>query len=97
MATYIALMKFTDEGIRSVKDSVKRAEAFKEKAKKSGISVKETYWVTGRYDAVSIVEAADDLAATALALSLSTVGNVHTETMRAFGPAEMKQIIEKMG
>jgi uncharacterized protein with GYD domain len=97
MATYIALMKFTDEGIRGVKETVRRAEAFKEKAKKSGVTIKETYWVTGRYDAVSIVEAADDLAATALALTLGTLGNVHTETLRAFGPAEMKHIIEKMG
>lgn len=97
MATYIALLKFTDQGIRSVKDTVKRAEAFKEKAKKSGITVKETYWVTGRYDAISIVEAADDMAATALALSLGVTGNVHTETMRAFGVAEMKHILEKMG
>ncbi len=97
MATYIALMKFTDQGIRSVKETVKRAEAFKEAAKKSGITVKETYWVTGRYDAISIVEAPDEMAAIALALSLGVTGNVHTETMRAFGPGEMKHILEKMG
>jgi len=97
MATYIALMKFTDQGIRNVKDTVKRAEAFKEAAKKSGVTVKENYWVTGRYDVISIVEAADDMAATALALSLGAGGNLHTETLRAFGPAEMKQILEKMG
>ncbi len=97
MATYIALMKFTDQGIRSVKDTVKRAEAYKEAAKKSGVTVKETFWTTGRYDVVSIVEAADDVAATALALSLGATGNLHTETMRAFGPGEMKHILEKMG
>jgi len=90
-------MKFTDQGIRSVKDTVKRAEAFKEMAKKSGVTVKDIYWTTGRYDVVSIVEAADDMAATALALSLGAAGNLHTETMRAFGPGEMKQILEKMG
>ncbi len=97
MATYISLMKFTDQGIRNVKDTVKRAEAFKEAAKKSGVTVKESYWVTGRYDVVSIVEAADEMTATALALSLGATGNLHTETMRAFGPGEMKHILEKMG
>jgi len=97
MATYIALTKFTDQGIRGVKDTVKRAEAFKEAAKKSGVTVKDIYWTLGRYDIVTIVEAADDLAATALALSLGAAGNLHTETLRAFGPGEMKQILEKMG
>ena len=97
MATYIALTKFTDQGIRGVKDTVKRAEAFKEAAKKSGVTVKDIYWVLGRYDIITVVEAADDLAATALALSLGAAGNLHTETLRAFGPEEMKHILEKMG
>jgi uncharacterized protein with GYD domain len=96
MATYITLMRFTDQGIRSVKDTTKRAEAFKETAKKLGVTVKDIYWTLGRYDSVAMVEASDDAAVTALGLALSSLGNVHTQTLRAFGPAEMKHILDKM-
>jgi uncharacterized protein with GYD domain len=96
MATYIALARFTDQGVRTVKDTTKRAEAFKEAAKKLGVTFKEVYWTLGSYDAVAIVDAPDDLAATAYALSLSAQGNVHTQTLRAFGPDEMKKILGKM-
>ncbi len=96
MSTYITLMKFTDQGIRNVKDTVKRAEAFKEAAQKSGATVKDIYWTLGQYDIIATVEAADDRAATALGLALGTMGNVHTQTLRAFGSAEMKAILEKL-
>jgi len=96
MATYIALMNFTDQGIRNVKDSAKRAEAFKEAAKKLGVTVKDIYWTLGQYDIVATVEGPDDPSVTALGLSLGALGNVHTQTLRAFGAAEMKQILDKM-
>jgi uncharacterized protein with GYD domain len=96
MATYIALMRFTEQGIRSVKDTTKRAEAFKETAKKLGVTVKDVYRTLGRYDSVLIMEAPGDTAVTALGLALGSQGNVHTQTLRAFGPAEMQQILEKM-
>ncbi len=96
MATYITLMKFTGQGIRNVKDSVKRAEAFKEEAKRLGVTVKDIYWTLGQYDIVATVEGPDDPSVTALGLSLGALGNVQTQTLRAFGPAEMKQILDKM-
>ncbi len=96
MATYITLMKFTDQGIRNVKDTVKRAEAFKESARTFGVTVKDMYWTLGQYDLIATVEAADDPSATALGLAIGAIGNVHTQTLRAFGPAEMKSIIEKL-
>jgi uncharacterized protein with GYD domain len=96
MATYITLMRFTDQGIRNVKDTTKRAEAFKEVARKMGVTVKDIYWTLGRYDSVATLEASDDAAVTALGLALGSLGNVHTQTLRAFGPEEVKQILEKM-
>jgi uncharacterized protein with GYD domain len=96
MATYIMLVNFTEQGIRSVKDSPKRAEAFKEVAKRLGVTVKDIYWTLGQYDIVTTVEGPDDLSVTALGLSLGAMGNVHTQTLRAFGPAEMAKILDKM-
>jgi uncharacterized protein with GYD domain len=96
MATYIVLTNFTEQGIRNVKDTVKRAEAFKEAAGKFGVTVKDLYWTLGRYDLVVTVEGPDDPSVTALGLALGALGNVRTQTLRAFGAGEMKQIIDKM-
>jgi uncharacterized protein with GYD domain len=96
MATYIVLINFTDQGIRNVKDTIKRAEAFKEMAGKFGIGVKDLCWTLGQYDVVATIEGPDDLSATAFNLALSAMGNVRTQTMRAFGAAEMKQILDKI-
>src|SRR3954452_3471187 len=96
MPTYITLSSFTDQGVRNAKDSPKRAEAFKEMAKKHGVTVRDIYWTQGRYDVVTITEAPDDMAATALSLSIAGLGNVRTETLRAFSATDMQTIIGKM-
>ncbi|QIO36960.1 GYD domain-containing protein [Bradyrhizobium sp. 1(2017)] len=96
MATYVVLGNFTDQGIRNVKDSPKRAEAFKEMAKTFGVTVKEIVWTQGRYDVVTVLEAPDEAAAMSLSLSLSALGNVRTETLRAFSAADMTKIVGKM-
>jgi uncharacterized protein with GYD domain len=96
MATYITLMNFTDQGIRNVKETTKRAETFKDAAKKTGVTARDMYWTLRQYDIIATVEGPDDLSVTALGLSLGALGNIHTQTLRAFGPAEMKQILDKM-
>ena len=96
MATFIALGNFTDQGIRSVKDSTKRADAVRELAKKIGATLKEVYWTLGRYDVVTIIDAPNDEAATAFALSVGSAGNVRTESLRAFSKEEMNAILGKL-
>ena len=96
MATYIVLGNFTDQGIRNVKDTTKRAEAFKEMARKAGVKVKEVYWTLGQYDLATIVEAPDEETVTALDLSACSLGNIRTQTLRAFSAEEMGRIIAKM-
>ena len=97
MATYIVLANFTDQGIKGVKDSPKRADAFREMAKASGATVKDIYWTLGAYDIVATVEAADELAITALGLVLGKAGNLRTQTLRAFSQTEMGTILSKVG
>src|SRR5213592_5171144 len=96
MATYIMLASFTDQGIRKVKDSPKRADAFKDMAKKCGATVKDVFWTLGEYDVVAIVEAPDDVSMTALGLGAGKLGNVRTQTLRAFSAADMKTILGKV-
>jgi uncharacterized protein with GYD domain len=97
MAMYVVLANFTDQGVRNVKDSTKRAEAFKELAKSSGATVKDLYWTLGQYDIVATVDAPNDMAITALGLTLAKAGNVRTQTLRAFSQAEMGSILSKVG
>jgi uncharacterized protein with GYD domain len=96
MVAYVVLAKFTDQGVKNAKDAPKRAEAFRRMAKTFGVTVKNIFWTQGRYDIVIIVDAPDEVSATALNLSLSALGNIRTESMRAFSSAEMMKIVAKM-
>jgi uncharacterized protein with GYD domain len=96
MTTFVVLCQFTDQGIRGVNDSPKRARAFMAAAEKAGLTVKGLYWTLGRYDMISIVDAPDVETATALGLSLGKLGNIRTETLCAFDIAEMEAILKKV-
>jgi uncharacterized protein with GYD domain len=96
MAHYVTLAKFTDQGIRNVKESPKRAEAFKAMAEKKGVKVHAIFWTLGAFDMVVITEASDELAATAVNLSVASLGNIRAETLRAYEANELATIISKM-
>ena len=96
MATYIALCRFTDQGIRTIKDTTKRADAVQEAAKKFGANMAQIYWTLGQYDLVTIIEAEDEQTATAFALAIASAGNIRMETMRAFSRDEMNAILGKV-
>jgi uncharacterized protein with GYD domain len=97
MATFIMLGHFSDQGIRSVKDTTKRVETVKAAAKKLGITVKDVYWTLGQYDTVLIAEAPDEATMTAFGLTVGAHGNVRTQTLRAFSAEEMGRIIGHIG
>ncbi len=96
MPTFISLFGWTDQGIRKVKDTAKRAEKFKASIQKAGGSVKNFYWTMGRYDGVIVFEAPDDATAAAVMMSGCSLGNVRTETLRAFTEKEIKGVIAKI-
>jgi len=82
--------------VRAIKDSPKRADAFKEMAKRIGVTVKDVYWTLGQFDIVAVCEAPDDATASALAFSVGALGNVRTQTLRAFTQADIGGIMGKM-
>ena len=97
MPTYIALSTFTEQGIRNVKDTTKRAETVMALGKKVGATLTQVYWTLGKYDVVAIIEAPNDETATAFSLAIGAAGNVRTQTMRAFSKEEMGAILGKVG
>jgi uncharacterized protein with GYD domain len=96
MANYVCLLQFTDQGIRNVKKTIKRAEAATAEAEKMGAKITQAFWTMGAYDVILVLEAPDDETASAFAAKLGSLGNVKTQTMRAFGRQEIEKILAKI-
>jgi uncharacterized protein with GYD domain len=96
MPVYIVLTRFTEQGIRNVKETTKRSQTFREMAKQLVITVKDLYWTLGEYDSAAIVDAPDEGSVTALGLSVGVQGNVRTQTIRAFTSDEISKILNRM-
>lgn len=96
MANFIALVNFTDQGVRHIHQTTERAKALVNAAAHLGVLIKDIYWTMGAFDAVFIAEAPDDETITAFAVSMGSLGNIRTQTLRAFTAAEMNKILEKV-
>ena len=92
---WLSLLCSQTSSIRNVKETINRADQFKEMAKKSGVTVKDMYWTLGRHDIVVVCEAPDDETATALLLSVSSRGFVRSGTLRAFSFTDIKKVLDK--
>lgn len=95
MPSYITLMNWTDQGVRSFKDSVDRAEAAEVALSPAGIRFKDLYWTVGAYDLIATFEAPDEETLAAALLALAAQGNLRTTTLRAFTADEMRNVIAK--
>ena len=93
MATYITTLHFTEQGIKAVRDTCDRAATFQAAAEKMGVKVTGQYWTLGASDGVLVLEAPNEEAATAALLHLGSLGNMRTQTARAYDPAEMQKIL----
>lgn len=96
MATFITTINFTEQGIKAIGDTTRRAAALKVASKKLGVKITNIYWTLGSYDGLLIFDAPDDETATALLLRLAAGGNVRTTTARAFTASEMDKALSKM-
>jgi uncharacterized protein with GYD domain len=96
MATYVVLLNWTDQGLRTSKDTLDRADAAAKALEGLGGKMKDTYWTLGPHDVVAIIEAPDDETATAFALASGAQGNIRTTTLRAFDREEVKGILSKV-
>jgi len=96
MATFITLARYTQQGISKIKDSPSRVDAFKNAVQKGGGSGKGFYRTLGRYDLVLITEAPSDDVIARLTLATGSLGNVTTETLRAFTEDEFRKIVASL-
>jgi uncharacterized protein with GYD domain len=96
MARYVSLIQFTDQGIRDIKDTIKRGDAAMAEAEKMGMKIIDEFWTMGAYDAVVVVDAPNDETISAFMLKIGSLGNVKSHTMRAFSREEMEGILAKI-
>jgi len=96
MAMYISLIQFTEQGIRNVKDTVKRGDAAIGEAEKMGMKIIEEFWTMGAYDVVVMFDAPNDETMSAFLLKIGSMGNVKSQTLRAFRKQEMEGILAKL-
>jgi uncharacterized protein with GYD domain len=93
MATYISLIKYTQQGIQNIKDSPARLDSAKKAFQSMGAEIKQTFLVMGQYDLVILFDAPDDETVAKLMLATGSLGNVSTQTMRAFTEDEFRKIV----
>jgi len=96
MAHYVVLAKFTDQGMRAIKETPKRAKAFRETASALGVKIKDIYWTLGQHDVVLTMEAPDDETAAALMLKVGSLGNLTSQTLRAFTESEITLLVSRV-
>lgn len=95
MVTFVALWNWTEQGVAKMQDTVKRAEDFANTAEKMGAHIKYFCWTVGAYDGIVIVEAPDETTAVGVLAKVAKLGNIRTQSMRAFDSAEMVKILGK--
>ena len=96
MARYVVLGNFTDQGMRTVKETTKRARSFRELATRMGVTIKDIYWTLGEYDVVLTIEAPKDEALAALMMKVGSLGNLRSQTLRAFNESEVEALVSKI-
>lgn len=94
MPTYVVLYRFSDQGLKNIKGTVKRARDVRAENEKRGFKVLGMYWTQGRYDLVAVMDAPSEEAMLAGLFNIAEAGNVHSETLRAYSDAEMEKALE---
>lgn len=93
MPTYLVLSRFTEQGIRSVQDTLARERQLLTDAEGSGLTIKSLYYLQGDYDIAGFVEVPNDLVMQAAAYAVRRQGNVQLTYYRAFGEEEMTSVV----
>ena len=96
MPTYVSLVKWTEQGIRNIKEAPQRVDKFKKAVEAAGGKVNGFYFTMGKYDIVVIVDFPSDEAAATVVLSTGSKGNVRTDTMKAFTENQFMNIVAKV-
>jgi uncharacterized protein with GYD domain len=97
MPTFLALIDWTEQGVKNFRETVDRYEAARGRFEELGVQLTHVYWTLGEHDIIAVAEADDEESMAAATLTLASQGNLRTTTMRALTTDEMRAVIAKTG
>ena len=96
MPTFVGMLSWTDQGARTFKDTPKRIQAARERAKKLGVDIKHVFLTTGEFDILVIAEAKDGDDIAKMSMAAAAEANVRTLTIRAWTEPEIAKLISQL-
>ena len=91
--TYLALLNFTERGVRALGESPHRAQEWRRTIESRGLKVLTQLWTAGAYDGVIIIQGDNEQEVLGALTELATLGNVRTHSLRAFDADEFARIV----
>lgn len=96
MPKYVLLLNYTDDGLRNVKYLPQHVSAIRQAVEAAGGRLPQIFLTMGQYDLIAIIEAPSDQTCCSIALGLSSLGNVRSTTLKAFGEDKLAEIAENV-
>ena len=95
MQKFVILGNWTEQGMKTVKETTKRAKAAQKAAAKLGGKM-DIWWTMGRYDIVAVIEMPNEQAALSFVAALGMQGNIRTETMPAWNASGVDEALKSV-
>ena len=96
MPHYVSLLRYTPQGISKIKESPGRLDAARRAAESGGGKIHNWFLTMGEYDAVIITEFPDDDTVARYMLTVASLGNLTSTTMKAFNEPEFRRIVASL-
>jgi uncharacterized protein with GYD domain len=96
MPNYVMLAKWTDQGMRSIEDSPRRIDTARKSLEEMGGHFLSVFVTMGEYDLIITYDAPDDAVAARFSLLLGKLGNVRTNSMKAFSEEAYRLIVNTL-
>ena len=97
MPIYVSLVKFTREGIMTMKDQgIARSDKVKKNIEELGGRLIAAYYCLGEYDVVAILQFPDNKTAMKVAVKNASIGHISITTMPAVTRDEWAKLLREV-
>jgi uncharacterized protein with GYD domain len=97
MPIFISLVKFTEQGITTMKqEGISRSDTVQRNIESLGGRLIDAYYCLGDYDVVAILEFPDNHAAMKSAVLNASMGHIRLTTMPALPRSEWRSLLQEV-
>ncbi len=93
MARYVALLNWTEAGVKGYRESPKRLTAFQKAFEPRGVRLLSAFYTMGPYDLVVVLEGPNDEAVNQALLASAADGHFRSVTLKAWTPEEFGRMV----